>query len=657
MFLMECNKSSKQNTIKGISLTDESWFIFLFHIFTIPFLYITAQIDYLFVHTIIESLAISVSVLIYVFGTKTYEYSRNNLLLFLGITYICVAMIDFFHMLTYQGMNILPRYADANTPTQLWLAARFIEAGAFLVAPSFIEQHPLPRKKVTLIFVTLTVTFFILIMGTEKFPVCFKIGEGLTLFKISGEILICLILAGSFFRFYQKRASMGKKLYKVLSISICLTIMSELSFTLYNDVYGFMNFTGHILKLLSVLMVYKGIISFGLKFPYETIFHDLTKKSEEVIEKNQVLQNEVSLRQQKEHLLQTAYAELDQIFETAAEGMVVIGKDYRIIRINTAFTQLLGLPKENILGRPCFEIFHGPMCHTPECGLKKALGGYPHYEYEEEYQWAPDKKTFGIVTATPFFDHTGTVIGTVESFKDITEWKRMEQEIARSEHLKLVGDIAVGLGHEIRNPLTTVRGFLQICKDKHSVKDQHEIFDLIIDELDHANMVISEFILLSKDKFANKKEINLNNILDSMKPLVHAEARKRNHTVVWNLENIPFLLLDQGEIRQMILHIVRNGLEAMSVPSILTISTSLKESRVILSIKDQGLGIPDEIMQKIGTPFSSTKDSALGLGIPICFAVAERHQASFQIETGPKGTTISTIFPISQPKIPDVVGQ
>ncbi len=123
--------------------------------------------------------------------------------------------------------------------------------------------------------------------------------------------------------------------------------------------------------------------------------------------------------------------------------------------------------------------------------------------------------------------------------------------------------MAASLGHEIRNPMTTVRGFLQILQDNEDMADYHEYFDLMIEELDGANEIISEFLSLAKDKAVYRTKQDLNQVVQAIYPLITANAIKSDKQVELNLQETPMILVDPKEIRQLILNLSKNGLEAM----------------------------------------------------------------------------------------------
>ncbi|KKI89025.1 histidine kinase [Bacillus sp. SA1-12] len=226
---------------------------------------------------------------------------------------------------------------------------------------------------------------------------------------------------------------------------------------------------------------------------------------------------------------------------------------------------------------------------------------------------------------------------------DITERVHLEKEMYRLDRLNLIGEMAAGIAHEIRNPMTTVHGFLQVTRnDCRKLPD--EIVDLMLEELNRANSIITEFLNLAKNKVSVKRKQNLNAIIEALSPLIQAEALRSSKHIFLDLGKCHEIFLDQKEIRQLILNIALNGLDAMSPGGKLTIKTFTESDFVILQIKDQGTGISPEVLEKIGTPFFTTKETGTGLGLAICYSVAERHDAEIDIETGSQGTVFSVRF-------------
>ncbi|MDD3365210.1 MAG: PAS domain S-box protein [Syntrophomonas sp.] len=228
---------------------------------------------------------------------------------------------------------------------------------------------------------------------------------------------------------------------------------------------------------------------------------------------------------------------------------------------------------------------------------------------------------------------------------DITELRQMEVEMTRLDRLNLVGEMAASIGHEIRNPMTTVRGYLQILRENKDYVQEIDYFDLMIEELDRANSIITEFLSLAKNKMVDMKTTSLNAIISKLLPLIQAKAMSKDQYIKVELDELPYLLLDKKEIRQLILNLVDNGMESMSSPGVVTIRTFMQKKKVVLAVQDQGHGIDCELLDKLGTPFFTTKEQGTGLGLAVCYRIASRHNAKINIETSSTGTTFYVRFP------------
>lgn len=231
--------------------------------------------------------------------------------------------------------------------------------------------------------------------------------------------------------------------------------------------------------------------------------------------------------------------------------------------------------------------------------------------------------------------------------EEISRRERMEKEMARLDRLNTIGEMAAGIGHEIRNPMTTVRGFLQLMEEKERYAQDREFLQLMLSELDRANSIISDFLSLAKNKAADLREQNLNAIIENLSPLIQADAMVADKNIEKDLGDIPALLLDEKEIRQLILNLVRNGLEAMTAGGKLTIRTMVDREEAVMAVQDEGPGIEDEVLRKIGTPFFTTKDTGTGLGLAVCNSIAARHNARIDVETTPQGATFYVRFRLS----------
>ncbi len=237
------------------------------------FLYVIARNNYLLYSTLLEGFSIVVATLIYVLATRTYKYSGNNLLLFLGNAYLFIALIDFFQIVSSSGRGIFP-LQGVNTATQLWIAGRYLLAVSFLLAAIIARRSRFSSRLQIWIYAIVTGLLLLSIVWLPIFPICFIKGLGPTVFKITSDYLISLIILVAMLLFYRQRSQLDRALYRILMAAMACTVLSELSY-LYVDVFGVMSFMVYIFKLASYALIYEGVVLRVLDSPFETIFQDL----------------------------------------------------------------------------------------------------------------------------------------------------------------------------------------------------------------------------------------------------------------------------------------------------------------------------------------------------------------------------------------------
>ncbi|MDF9408828.1 PAS domain S-box protein [Pelotomaculum isophthalicicum JI] len=353
----------------------------------------------------------------------------------------------------------------------------------------------------------------------------------------------------------------------------------------------------------------------------------------------QKLKEEIAMRERAEE----QYRKLSSALEQSPSIAVITDTMGNIEYVNRKFTGVTGyLPKE-VIGKNMFEQQYGSSTEKYKEILDTVNSGNEWSEElfntkkDGEYYWES-------MSISPFKNTKGIITHFIKMAEDVTHRKTMDLEIARLDRMNLVGEMAAGIGHEIRNPMTTIKGFLQLLRIKDKYVQDREHFDLMISELDRANSIITEYLSLARNRAVELKEQNLNSIINNLFPLITADALITDKNIVKELGEIPDLFLNEKEIRQMILNLVRNGLEAMSSGGNLTIKTFTDGDEVIIAVQDQGKGIEPEVLEKIGTPFFTTKDSGTGLGLSVCYSIASRHNARIDIKTGLGGTTFYVRF-------------
>ncbi|HDR7446419.1 TPA: GAF domain-containing protein [Bacillus toyonensis] len=343
-----------------------------------------------------------------------------------------------------------------------------------------------------------------------------------------------------------------------------------------------------------------------------------------------------SMVEERTRELATANEKVTSVIESITDGFFTLNNKWEFTYVNKHQYFPQRKTAKDVLGKNIREVFPSSVDTVMYKEFHRAMSERTtvHFEFlsiSDEYWYE--------VSAYPYDD------GICCIFKNITEKKQYEQELKRLSNIDLIGQMAAGISHEIRNPMTTVRGFLQLLKEENIYEKHNKYFNLMIEELDRSNSIITEFLSMGNTKKSDLQMLDLNLIIHDTIPLIKIDTHNQNKYIQVDTNDIPELLLNRNEIRQLLINLYRNGLEAMSTGQVLTIST-YKEGQncVVLAVRDQGKGIRPEVLEKLGTPFYTTKDNGTGLGLGICYAIAARHNAKIEIQTGSEGTTFFVKF-------------
>ncbi|MBP1762644.1 MAG: sensor signal transduction histidine kinase, partial [Firmicutes bacterium] len=333
---------------------------------------------------------------------------------------------------------------------------------------------------------------------------------------------------------------------------------------------------------------------------------------------------------------------MNTLINNMNELCLTYDRDSCLTFVNQRLIEKLGYSAEEMLGKSLLDFVvdehKQEVSEQLEHRLKGEFGSHEH-----RFLCKDGSELLVELKGSPIFEDDEVTGGLVLA-DDITLQRQMEMEMARFGQMHLVGEMAASIGHEIRNPMTTVQGFLQIMSQNKDFSNHREYFELMLDELKRANLIISEFLSLAKNKMVTLCLHNLNAIIQALAPLLMADAIKQDKNIKFELSKLPDILLDENEIRQLILNLVRNGLEAMREGGSVIVKTWRENDKVMLSVQDEGSGIPEDILDKLGTPFLSTKENGTGLGLAVCYSIITRHKAGLQINTSHTGSNFTAIF-------------
>ncbi|MED5020934.1 ATP-binding protein [Paenibacillus chibensis] len=341
---------------------------------------------------------------------------------------------------------------------------------------------------------------------------------------------------------------------------------------------------------------------------------------------------------------------LQQVMDVAPLCMVSVDTDGNVTSINEMMmnlfkTRMPELNKNDILGRPLGSFVDITEKDYISYRISQALKGV-----KMNNELIRIGSQIHYTSTSPLTNtFTGEILGAVLVIQDITELERLRSELGNVERLSLVGQMAASITHEIRNPMAVVRGFLQLMKEKSPESLDH-YYRIVMEELDRANGIINDFLSLAQNRISEKEQWHLHQIINDLSPLLWADANLRGQTIELVLdENVPKLNLNAKEVKQMLLNLARNGMEAMEEKGKLSIQTRLKKKEQIveLIIRDTGVGMSKSRQERLFEPFFTTKAKGTGLGLALCLSIVERHGGKIMVESEEgQGTTFVIQLPL-----------
>ena len=358
------------------------------------FLIIISFNNYLFFHTLAEFFAITIALLMGVVAWQMYPFTRNNFLMYLGVGYFLIGSLDLMHTISYKGMNII-NSATSSTAIEFWVGTRYLEAVLLLSAPWFLE-HSLNRLKAA-VFFTFGAVLMSLVILEGHFPVMFVDGQGLTDFKVISEYIIIALLAGSIFYLKKQQRFLEKKILNVMIIAILFTMIAELAFTFYVNLYGISNLVGHIFKLFSFWLIFMAIIKTTLHQPFLVMSRGAST------------------------------------YDAIPDATIVVDENGIIRQANAAACQLARTESKNLIGNNNHDLFHPENIQVEYCPICQAIVNNEELRgFEMEIN---DKGNWYDYTLS-HIEGASRLDGTVEVIRDITIRKLTEEKLDELAILK-----------------------------------------------------------------------------------------------------------------------------------------------------------------------------------------------------------------------------
>ncbi|MFT4429200.1 PAS domain-containing protein [Bacillus velezensis] len=354
---------------------------------------------------------------------------------------------------------------------------------------------------------------------------------------------------------------------------------------------------------------------------------------------------DISSRKKFQTILQKSRERYQLLIQNSIDTIAVIHNDKWVFMNESGISLFEAETYEDLIGKNVYDQLH-PCDHD---GVKQRIQNIINRKTESEIikqSWFTFKNrliyTEMVCIPTTFFGETAVQV----ILRDISERKQTEELMLKSEKLSIAGQLAAGIAHEIRNPLTAIKGFLQLMKP--TMEENEHYFEIVFSELSRIELILSELLMLAKpQQNAVKERVNLKKIISEVTALLETQANLKGIFIKTDYEHDSMYINgDQNQLKQVFINLIKNAVESMPDGGTVHILMTEDEYSVNVTVKDEGDGIPENVLKRIGEPFLTTKEKGTGLGLMVTFNLIKNHQGAIQVDSKPdRGTAFHITFP------------
>lgn len=335
--------------------------------------------------------------------------------------------------------------------------------------------------------------------------------------------------------------------------------------------------------------------------------------------------------------------QLGNVLNSIPAGILILNEEQKVYYSNDLACKLLNNSKENIFNRSLNNLFGINFTPFLSSGKEHEPEGLFNLEFAKE----SNHFSFSFFEIR---DKKNVSTGSMFIFKDITEEKFLKNKLQRIDSLSVASHLAAGVVHEVRNPLTAAKGFLQMISQKSSEIKIRNYAEIVLEELEQINKIITDFLKLAKPAEPLKIATDPGKILLSLENIIYSEAVMQNTSLQFNIQdNLPLVELDSNQIKQVILNLAKNSIQAIKDDGRLEISCSSNYGSVFIRITDNGEGIKPSVLENIFNPFFTTKESGTGMGLAVCKNIILLHNGKIEVfspVSRGRGTMVEIELPV-----------
>ncbi|MBA4371356.1 MAG: hypothetical protein C0402_00670 [Thermodesulfovibrio sp.] len=340
-----------------------------------------------------------------------------------------------------------------------------------------------------------------------------------------------------------------------------------------------------------------------------------------------------------------AEQQLENIFESMSDMVYFNSKDYVIKSVNKAVCNKIGLPASEIVGRKCYEIFHGTTEPYKKCPHHKTV--QTKKAYIEELEDPHLGGTF-LTSSSPIFDLNNEFMGSVHVVRDVTELKNLQSKLVMSQKMAALGEVAAKVAHEIRNPLVSVGGFAKRLEKKLD-GNLKEYATIIVKEVSRLEQILREILGFVKEVRLSRETVSLNSIVDDIIMVMASDTEDRGIRIVRDYTPGVEVYVDLNRVKEAIMNIMTNAIQSLSGAGEISLKTYVRDGFAVLEVHDTGKGIAEGDLHSIFNPFFTTKASGTGLGLAITHRIIQEHGGLIEVDSEiGKGSVFRVFIPMKE---------
>ncbi|CAM4038931.1 PAS domain S-box protein [Mesobacillus thioparans] len=358
-----------------------------------------------------------------------------------------------------------------------------------------------------------------------------------------------------------------------------------------------------------------------------------------------IIGRDITERKNVETLLEESRQQYRSLFEYSPDIVSMLDLNGTITNLNPQFEKITGFSRDEYIGKNLADLI--PETHRQKV-LEKVASVVENrcpQMFEVELVNTNGKALIFQSTSLPIIVNE-KIAGIICNSRDVTELRETEERLRRTDKLSVVGELSASVAHEIRNPLTSLKGLVQLLQMED---EKHQLYyRIMIDELNRINHIVSELLLLAKPQQIKFTEADLQMILHDVISLLKTEASLHNIQIEFQVKDHSVLIeCEPNQLKQLFINIVKNAIEASSSGDSVLITMESFDNNVSIRVKDEGVGISKELLERIGEPFYSSKEKGTGLGMTVSFKIVQSHNGTIKFNSEPeKGTEVIVQLPI-----------